>query len=241
MYDGISQDSFVRSAHITIGGSPDTGNHLEGLVGGIDMETLESSVVEISYNESSGSFSGMWIVPWVGPFVSTSPTRYLIHDNKFFNTGQFAPCLFLVDNLTNPWIKAAIWDNDVKVQNSLSGGIIVENTKGTATWNNFIAGSNGLEAVGLFSSALDTLINNNVSGFTIDGTVGAAQIYLDPSTTYDLVLCTGPSDTVLNQGTNNLVIGCQQLGAASKSVSAADSINKRRLDLPKGKPWFRQP
>ena len=50
------------------------------------------------------------------------------------------------------------------------------------------------------------MIGNNVNGFTVDPT-GYAQIYLDPNTTYDFVLCS-PSNTVLNRGTNNVVVGC---------------------------------
>src|SRR5215469_18632 len=68
LFDGISQDGFVKSSRITIGGSPSAGNHLEGLYTGIDMETLEDSVVKISYNESSGIATGMWVVPWIPAF-----------------------------------------------------------------------------------------------------------------------------------------------------------------------------
>lgn len=236
MFDGISQDSFVRSTRITVGGSPTTGNHLEDLVAGIDMETLEDSLVEISYNESSGIFAGMWIVPWqLAHFVPASPSRYLIHDNKFLATGQSADPIYLFDYLPKPWIQATIWDNTVEPQNSLSEGIGINNTKGTVTWNNSITGSDGLDAIGLYSSTLATVIRNNVSGFTVDTTVGNAEIFLDPSTSHGLVVCAESSDTVLNQGTNNTVIGCQQPITATGSADPATV--RPRPNLPKIKPF----
>jgi hypothetical protein len=51
---GASQDGFVTSSHITIGGLPTAGNQFEDVYGGIDIEVSEKSVVEISYNEASG-------------------------------------------------------------------------------------------------------------------------------------------------------------------------------------------
>jgi hypothetical protein len=235
---GISQDGFVKSSRITIGGSSSTGNHLENGYGGIDIEASENSVFEISYNESSGVGAGMWVVPWQPVFVPTSPSWYSIHDNTFIGTAQNADGMYLYDDATNPWIQAAVWNNNAEVQATLSEGIGVYNTKGTAVWNNTVTGSDGYDGIGLWNSSQDTVIGNNVSGFTVDPT-GYAQIYLDPYTTYDVVLCSNPSNTVLNQGTNNVVIGCQQLDPAAKSVSPADS--KRSLGLQKGKPWLRQP
>ena len=52
------------------------GNHLENVYGGMDIEASEKSVVEISYNESSGSGAGMWVVPWQPVFVPASPSQY---------------------------------------------------------------------------------------------------------------------------------------------------------------------
>jgi hypothetical protein len=241
LFDGISQDAFVRSTKITIGGSPTTGNRLENLYAGIDMETLEDSVVEISYNESSGIFAGMWIVPWfLSEFVPASSSRYLIHDNKFLTTTQFSIGLWLNDNLPKPWIQAALWNNSVAPQDSLSEGISINNTTGTVTSNNTITGSGGFDAIGLYSSTLGAVIRNDVSGFTVDTTVGPAQILLDPSTTRDLVVCGEPSDSIVNQGTNNIVIGCQQLVATPElaDMRAVPAASRPRPSLPRGKPWL---
>jgi hypothetical protein len=209
LFVAVSQDAFSTSSRITIGGSPSAGNHVENTCSGLDMEASENSVFEISYNESSGTCAGMWVVPaWV-PFVPNSPSRYLIHDNKFTGTGQYADGFYFMDNAANPWIQAAAWNNTAEVQDILSEGIGVYNTKGTAIWNNSVTGTGGFDAIGLSNSTLDTVINNNVTGFTVDSSVGRAQIYLDPSTTRDLVVCAERNDTVLNQGTGNAVINCQ--------------------------------
>jgi hypothetical protein len=174
----------------------------------------------------------MWVVPWQPVFVPASPSRYFIHDNRFTGTGQYAEGFYFLDDAANPWIQAAAWNNTVELQDTLSEGIGVYNTKGTVIWNNSVTGADGFDAIGLYSSALDTVINNNVSGFTVDGTLGNAQIYLDPSTTHDLVVCAERSDTVLNQGTNNTIIGCQQSAASAKAATSAARPNLPRKKLP---------
>ena len=241
-YVGISAWGFIRSSYITIGGSPLAGNQLENGFGGLDIESADGSTFDISYNESSGIYAGMWVVPWdLAIFVPGRPSRYLIHDNKFIGTTQYGEGMFLSDDPAKPWIQAAAWNNTVEVQDTLSEGIGVYNTKGTALWNNSITGTDGSDAIGLYSSTLGTVINNNVSGFTVDSTVGNAQIYLNPYTAKDLVVCAESSDTVLNQGTDNIIIGCQQEAAtlATATKSAAPAAATPRPGLLKGKPWPR--
>jgi hypothetical protein len=227
MGDGVSQDAFVKSTHITVGGSPTTGNHFEGLCfTGIDMETSEDSIVEVSYNESTGFCqfgAAMSVTPWfppLGPFVATSSSQYFIHDNKFFTTSQFEEGILLLDDTRSLFIDAVVWNNTVELQNRLSEGIGVVNTKGTTVLNNSVIGSDAFDAIGLSSTTRDIVINNSVSGVTIDSTVGNAQIFLDPGTSQDFVLCATASDTVLNQGTDNAVVRCQQQGGAPAAALA---------------------
>lgn len=234
-YVSISQDAFVTSSQITIGGSPSAGNHIENACGGLDIETSEKSAFEISYNESSAGCEGaaMWIInSWPATVAPSGPSRYLIHDNKFIGTSQIADGIFLYDDVTSPYIQAAAWNNTIELQDTLSEGIGVWYTKGTAIWNNSVTGKDGYDAIGLNSSTLDTVINNNVSGFTVDSAVGLAQIYLDPSTTYDLVVCAERSNTVLNQGTNNAIIGCQQSTASAEAATSATRPNLPRKRSP---------
>jgi hypothetical protein len=232
LFVAVGQGAFSTSSRITIGGSPSAGNHVENTCGGLDMEASENSVFEISYNESSGTCAGMWVVPaWV-PFVPSSPSWYFIHDNKFIGTEQNADGMYLLDDVTNPWIQAAVWNNTVRVKDILSEGMGAYNTKNTAIWNNTVAGTDGYDGIGLWSSTLSTVTGNHVGGFTVDGTVGLAQIYLDPSTTYDLVVCAKPSNTVLNQGTNNTIVGCQQSAASAEAATSAARPNLLRKKPP---------
>jgi hypothetical protein len=234
----VSQDEFVTSSQITIGGSPSAGNHVENACSGLDIETSQKSVFEISYNESSGTCAGMWVInTWPTTVVPSGPSRYLIHDNKFVGTGDYADGMYLSDNVTNPYIQAAVWNNTAEVQASLyTEGIGVYNTKGTAVWNNSVTGPDGYDGIGLWSTTLDTVINNTVSGFTVESG-GLAQIYLDPYTTRDLVVCAQPTNTAFNQGTNNTIIGCQPMTPpAAAADSVAPAVSKPRPNLPKGKP-----
>lgn len=237
--DGVSQDGFFQSSHVTIGGSPTAGNRFEDVLVGMDMEASESSVYDISYNVSSGVTNGMWVIPWQPVFVPSSPSRYFIHDNNFSTTGPGPGVqgIYLWNDPGNPWIHATIWNNTIELQESLSDGIDAYNTQDTLIWNDTITGT-GYDAIGLHGSTSSAVIGNNVGGFTPDASVGLAQIYLDPSTSRDLVVCTEPSNTVLNQGTNNLVVGCQQpeakLAAPTGNVAPSDSA--LRPKLLKGKP-----
>jgi len=241
MWDGVSQDGCVRSTRVTIGGSPSTGNTFENHYVGIDLESSENSNFEISYNVSSGTAYSMWVVPWISSiFVPTKPSRYLIHENTFFTTQPNATGIQLYnDTPDHPWIDAVIWNNNIQLQDSPSDGIDAVNTKGTTILNNTVTGS-GWDAIGLYGSTSSALMLNHLSDFAPDPSTGStARIYLDPTTSHDLIVCAESTDTVLNQGTNNVVIGCQQLDPAAKSISPSDS--KRSLGLPKGKPWLRQP
>ncbi|MGB2675541.1 MAG: hypothetical protein WAN12_00470 [Candidatus Acidiferrum sp.] len=237
LFVAVSQDAFSTSSRITIGGSPSAGNHVENTCGGLDMEASENSFFEISYNESSGTCAGMWVVPTWVPFVPNSPSRYLIHDNKFTGAGQYADGFYFLDDAANPWIHAAAWNNTVQLQDTLSEGIGAYNTKGTAILNNSVTGADGNDGIGLWNSSKSTVIGNNVSGFTVDSSVGLAQIYLDPNTTQDLVVCENPSTTVLNQGTNNTIIGCQDptTTPAATTDSLAPAVSATKLNLHKGK------
>jgi hypothetical protein len=240
MGDGVSQDGCVRSSQVTIGGSPSTGNTFENHNTGIDLESAENSNFEVSYNVASGIGYSMWVVPWFDSvFVPSKPSRYLIHDNTFFTTQPYATGILLYnDTPDNLWIDAVIWNNNIQLQDSASDGIDAVNTKGTMILKDTVTGS-GWDAIGLYGSTSSGLMSNNVSGFAPDPSTGStAQIYLDPSTTHDLVVCAERSDTVLNQGTNNTIIGCQdpRTTPAVATDSVAPAVSAPKPNLPKGKP-----
>jgi parallel beta-helix repeat protein len=243
MWDGVSQDGCVRSTQVTIGGSPSTGNTFENHYVGIDLESAENSNFEVSYNVSSGIMDSMWVVPWISSvFVPSKPSRYLIHDNTFFTTEPYGTGIQLYnDTPDHPWIDAVIWNNSIQLQNTLSDGIDAVSTKGTTILNNTITGS-GYDAIGLHGSTSSTIIRNNVSDFTPDTTEGStAKIYLDPGTRHDLVVCAESTNTVFNQGTNNVVVGCQQPAttpeAETRSEAPGSSVHQLRVPRHKSSPF----
>ena len=98
--------------------------------------------------------------------------------------------------------------------------------------NNTVTGS-GWDAIGLYGSTSSTLMLNNVSGFAPDPSTGStAQIYLDSGTSRDLVVCAESTDTVLNQGTNNVLVGCQQAATTPEAETRSEAPHPR---LPIGK------
>ena len=240
MGDGVSQDGCVRSTQVMIGGSPSTGNTFENLNVGIDLESAEDSHFEISYNVSSGIGESMWVVPWLSSvFVPRKPSTYMIHDNTFFTTQPYATGVLLYNDIPgNPWIDAVIWNNNIQLQEGPSGGIDAFYTTGTMILNNTVTGS-GWNAIGLYGSTSSALTYNNLSDFAPDPTFGsAAQIYLDPGTSHDLVVCAGSTDTVLNQGTNNVVIGCQQAATTSEAETRSEALgNSARHPRAKYSPY----
>jgi hypothetical protein len=179
--------------------------------------------------------------------LPSKPSRYLIHDNTFITTGtssfigDVAGILLYSDTPDNPWIDAVIWNNSIQLQESPSDGIDAVNTKGTVILNNTVTGS-GWDAVGLYGSTSSTLMLNNVSGFTPDSSTGStAQIYLDSGTNRNLVVCAESTDTVLNQGTNNVVVGCQQAAttpeAETRSEAPGSSVPHLRFPIGKHPPY----
>ncbi len=239
----VSEDGFVTSTQITIGGSPQTGNVMENDQAGIDLESSQKSFFEISYNNSAGASAGGWVVPYYWAYAASGPSQYWIHDNMFTTNGLGAPPdywpdgFYFDDNPTSPWIQAGFWNNTVQLQGSLSEGIGAYNTKGTAIWNNSISGTDQYDGIGLWNSTLGSVVGNNLSGLTVD-TTGLAKIYLDPSTTKDFVFCSSSSDTVLNQGTHNVVFGCGLEQTSLTKIAPTHSLAGRKLSI-KAKPQLK--
>ena len=204
LFDGVSQQGFLQRSQITIGGEGGAGNQFRNVYIGMDLEGSQSSFFDVSHNVSSGIYGGMWVIPWQTVFVQTSTSSYLIHDNQFTATGPYADVLYLVDNFSDPWIKASLWQNTVTAQKFLSEGIGLYNTQGTSVWGNRVIGSDGYDAIGLWMSSHDWVAGNKVNGFAIDPEMGYAQIYLDPSSSDNVVSCY-TSDDVLDQGSNDTV------------------------------------
>ncbi len=208
--NGVAQDGFTTAAHVTIGGSPGAGNHFEDTDCGFTLSSSQKSTFDVSYNESSGNWFGMLVQPWFPEsFVPTSRSRYLIHDNKFVGNGYYATGIGLSDTASHQWLDAVLWNNDIQLQYPLSFGIDVNYARNAMILNNTVTGS-GFEGIGLWNVTRSTVIGNNVSNFALEPSGGLGQIYLNPGTSQDLVVCSGATDTVVDLGTNNVVVGCQK-------------------------------
>jgi hypothetical protein len=211
MVDGVSQDGFSTSSHITVGGSPSTGNRFDNLYVGIDLEDSQNSVFDISYNQVSAMAFGMWVTPWEPDnFTPNALSQYLIHNNTFQTTQPGGTGIWLDNEYAN-WINAAVWNNAIDLQNAdpeFSTGISDYSASHARIVNNSITVSSGsaLDAIDLdYGASSSTLAQNKLTGF---GDASLGSIYLDPTTSKNNVICSSTSDTVTDQGTNNKVVGC---------------------------------
>jgi hypothetical protein len=241
--DGVTNAGFCRDIQVLIGGSPSAGNVFEDLLAGIWFESAEHSSFEASYNRSEGQWGAMLVTDWLGDvFVPAKPSEFHIHDNTFITTGPYSSGIQLVDRTDKPWIRASIYNNNVDLKSDFMwDGIGAYNTRGTVIWNNTITGS-GADAIGLGGSSHCTVIGNHVDHFFADPGFGLAKIYLDPATIQNLVVCANPLNTVLDQGTDNKIIGgWPQATAAAEALAmkAAPAAFPGRPNQLRRKPLFR--
>ena len=240
---GAAVGGYIQDANVTIGGSPAAGNVFENALVGLDIEGGQNSHFEISHNRSEGMWYSMWVASWLG--VSQAiPAHYSIHDNTFITIGPSASFgIYLPDDPAKPWIRATIFNNTIEQKSdSLWAGIGAYDTMDTVLWNNTITGS-GAAAIqlggDLGGDALCTVLDNHIRGFYADPSFGLAQIHLGPATSHNLVVCSSPLDTVLNQGTKNIIIGgwpqsttaveSPRLMATPASPAAHPEFMKRKL------------
>ena len=241
MFDGAAAGFFFKDSHVFIGGSPLTGNVFEDVLVGVDLESDENSVLDVSHNiVAAGEFASIWAIPWcpTSSFcrIPTRPSLYLIHDNSVEPPGAFADGIFLQDDPTNKWIYALVYNNTVKMQTVCCGGISAYWTKGTTIVNNNISG-NGVDGIGIWDGTYVAVLRNNVTGFNPNPNSGLAQIMLDgsllglPDTSHSTVVCGTPNDTVVNLGTDNQIIGCQEtaISDAGKMSSQPKLLKKKLL------------
>lgn len=206
VYPGI-----VRDGRVTIGGSPSAGNVFENVAVGTDLESLENSTVEVSHNTVIGArYATAWAVPWCCGFLPAKPSHFSIHDNRLNPTGEFADGIVLLDDPSKPWIRAHVFNNTIEAQDIGLGGISTYNTLGTQIHRNRISG-HGADGIGIWNGKGVVVVKNDVEDFVADVTAdyGHAQIVLDGTTSHSAVVCRTPADTVLDQGQDNRLIGCQ--------------------------------
>jgi hypothetical protein len=238
---GTVADGFIQDSRIVIGGSPLAGNTFESVdVAGPFLTAIDNSLEEISYNTSDGNLAPVTILPYPA-FVATKPSTYLIYDNVLRTAGLNADGILIVDNGSSTTVNAFVYDNAIEMLQGVGFDAIgAYSTAGTFISNNRIVGS-AADAIGIWGGTRAAVLVNDVTSFTPNPASGLAQIVLDgdlqglPDTNNSLVLCRSPTDTVLNLGAGNRVIGCQSVTAASPSPAIdemATSKPKRLRTMP---------
>lgn len=239
---GVVADGFLRDSRIRIGGAPSEGNVFENVDVGPFLTISQSSLEEVSFNTSTGNFEPIFIGPWVSAFVPSKPSTYLIHDNTLTPAGPNANGMVVVDDSTSLGSRVLIYNNSIEAQDIGSDVIFALFTTGIIIANNRFSGT-GPDAIGIYASTRAAVLENDVTHFNA---TGIAQIALDGSvfgvtdTSDSTVVCRTTTDTVVNLGADNRIIGCQLIAhpeAATQGMAAA--ISPARPDLPTRKPHVR--
>ena len=182
----------------------------------------------------------------------TRLSRFSIHDNDIRVSDTCGCMMFgmwLQDaswGATDHWFTATITHNTISLPttftligegkegidaNNITGSVISDNTfTGTSagTWDAISLWGNDPS---LLPSKGNLITGNHVSGLKPAGSqpypdflpgLGLSQIYLDPYTTGNTVVCARPSDTAYDAGTGNKVIGCT---APALTAAAAPNVS----------------
>ena len=214
---GVAKDS-----RVIIGGSPQAANVMEDTQFGIAVTNLENSVVEISHNRASGVLGGLAQLILSFMAIPNKPSFFNIHHNQVIAAPPYADGILLVDDPVSHLIYGLVHNNTVDVQNTCCGGITAVSTTRTTIVNNKISGTGG-DGVGIWGGSYAAVLKNDVSNFTASPDL--AQIVLDGMSTDSTVVCETPNDTVMNQGSNNKIIGCQ-LAVSTAQTSGRTAASK---------------
>ena len=250
---GSLQGAEVGSSRVTIGGSPTAGNRIQDVLIGIPIGS-NSSVYDVSYNDvSSVSGVGAWVQPLNFGMAPGTHSQFLIHDNAFqmaADAGPWAIGVLHPGRSRQSVDPCAGRDNSIKLQAPLGEGIDVTDVTGTVIAGNTISGKDEYNAIGLWGiTNHSTVIGNDIRGVSVAGSgsyppdpaVGTAQIHIFWDTSDNVVVCSRRTDTALDQGTNNKVIGCAKPVATPRApaVRAAPAAPRLRPGL--FRTWLRLP
>jgi len=240
----------VLNSRMTIGGAPLDGNVYENCEGGVLSGDADNSVLEDSYNNvqtvTNAEWAGVVIMQGI-LHMPQKPTQFIIQNNTITAIGYYQDGIYLFDNGvasgTGKRANLIATNNTIQMSGDELGpafsAVQLDSTEGVLILNNRITGA-AENGIGSWSGTQSAFVGNNLSQFTADPAGGLGDIYLDPTTTNDLVVCAEPSDTVVNQGTNNVLIGCQDPAATAASATATENavpaVTRPRPSLWKGGP-----
>jgi len=242
---GVGADGFLKDSKVTIGGSPTTGNVFQNVDFGFAQLAAQNSFEDASYNRASmyayNSYGEpVTVAPWVSAFAPSQPSLFLIHDNYLTATGPYANGIFIQDGSSTPWLYAQVYNNTIEAQDVGGDVISIYSTTGTAIVNNKVSGT-GPDAIGIWNGTYAAVLDNDLAAFTANPDAGLAQIVLDgsleglPDTSNSTVVCKARGTTVLNLGSNNTIIGCQQVenrNTQSSKMSLGRKATKKKPLFP---------
>jgi hypothetical protein len=162
----------------------------------------------------------------VGLGVGFNVVNEIIYTGELPRSSAVFDYYFLTGSLTvrNSSFKMAIDGVSKPTQNSVLDGIGANNTQNATIWNNTISGT-AVDAIGLHGTSFSTVVRNKVGDLTLDPTYGLAQIYLDPTSSLNLLVCSSRDDTVIDKGTMNEVIGCEESTGSAQAAPAASTAH----------------
>ena len=245
----------LSNGRLLVGGSPMDANTFTDCFSSVMTRNIEGSVVEISYNYMDGT-RGSQIFCYndmkpqekptsFGPI--TSPSQVLISHNTMICNGDWADAIYLDDDgpsignwfsMEFAWSLRAVVSNNKIVLNTPVGGIYGFGIEGAVISGNEISGT-GLAGVypapgpygsfGWMETCSNwTLVGNNYEHLD----AGVSQVWLGPWSDHCTVVG-GSKDTVLDQGTDNLLVGINNMGSG---ISVGDNVSdamEKKHDLMK--------
>ena len=235
----------VADAHVTIGGSPKSGNMFESSVLNVFVVEAARSVVEFSYNtvNTSGNFVGV-LLDQAADFAH-DPSQFNAHHNTINVSGDFNSGIAVVDfnhyALGTGASTFVVSNNDITLKDSPGGlpwnAIDVEFSEGSVVSNNRVSGSG---SYGITTEIANGCLikGNNVQNVNADyAAIGLLWDYWDDPPTAPTTNCTvvggNNKANVDDEGVGNILVGVNNMHGNPPGPAIKDAM-KRKQEMLKG-------
>lgn len=234
-----AQDSAIR-----IGGSEKNKIVARGTGDSIELQDISNSTVEVSYLDASDVDGGIYLLQGVyaawgndlGEFVPETlpePSSFVFHHNRISSVSGGWYTAFELWNaggeLGQPLGNVVITNNAINVVDHEAPfeGIFSYFVDNAQVTNNRITGRGD---AGIWVEPFGTpatgwlLLGNNLNGFTAE----LAPIYLGPGTTNCTVVGGNTRENVLDEGTDNILVGVNNQGGNFIGSALKDVLAQKR-------------
>lgn len=243
---GGAQAINLANGSFTVGGSPNKRNTFDHVNLAIIAFDTSDSVVEISFNDIKNATNfGVYVLQGARTIrfghPLPSPSEFLISHNTI-HAIVFADGVGLEDYGPlfggGKTLEAVVSNNKIILDNTLFGGIVGIFAQDAVVSNNKITGTGG---AGIYGG----VFGDTVAGWMIEGNnvenVNAtsplfpisANILLGPGTSNCTVVGGSSKTNVLDQGTNNILVGVNNMGQGQELGQALRDAMKQKLELRK--------